>query len=92
MQGEVRIMDRTGHTTLAWDTEVQTQNRDPGRGPLDPAFVEEEFARLVGEGHLAFREVPKPGGGTESVQMRKGATLKPEEGGKVTLVPPFVGG
>lgn len=77
MQGEMRILNASGHTALAWDTEVQ-------EGALDPAVVEAEFDRLVGQGHLAFGTTEAG----ENVQLKSFDKDYP----KITLSPPFVGG
>lgn len=77
MRGELRILDRSGHTTIDFDTEVDN-------GPLDPEVAKKEFDRLVSEGHLGFGTT-KEG---KSEQLKKFDSSFPI----VTISPPFVGG
>jgi hypothetical protein len=47
MKGQLHVLNKSGHTTTKWDTDVTD-------GPLDPAHAKAEFDRLVSEGHLAY--------------------------------------
>lgn len=78
MQGTLHILDRSGDTELAWDTEVKN-------GPLDPEYVEAEFNRLVRQGYLLFGT--RPDGTNERIQQ-----FDPSKYSKVTASPMFVGG
>lgn len=86
MKGSMEILDRSGHTTLEWDTEKQTKNRDPSNGPLDPEFVAAEFDRLVSQGWLGVSTDP------ETKEKSKISRLRPSVHEQVTMIPPMAGG
>lgn len=76
MKGSLKVMDRTGHTTVPFDT-------DTGDG-LEEAI--EKFNREVAHGAAAFDTSVKPG---EPVRM---GAYAPESMPDVTIVPAFQGG
>jgi len=88
MQGTLQIMDRTGHKTLTWDTEVKTRNVDPDLGPVDQSYVDREFDRLVSQGWLGVSTDPTT---HKKEQLRRGE-LNVHEHELVTLIPPMQGG
>lgn len=81
MQGTLIICDGRGHTEVLWDSE--TENDNAANGPLNPRFVEREFKRLVGQGHLAYVD---RGEGNEMIRSFD-PTVE-----TITLTPALVGG
>lgn len=79
MKGSLHVLDRTGHTTIEWDTEQ--------RGRLDPQYAEKEFQRLVNQGWLGVGTTP----GQEHVQVKEGG-FDPKAYERVTMRPPMMGG
>lgn len=76
MKGTLRIMDRTGHREVPWDTDSIS------KGPLDPAYANAEFDRLVRSGALAYDM-------NEDERINE---FDPERHSHVLIVPAFVGG
>lgn len=62
--GRMRIMDRTGHTTMEWTVGDRTQEE-----------VDREFKRMVLQGYSAFKIDPESKQGT----MLKGFDPEAEE-------------
>lgn len=79
MKGQLHVLDRSGHTTTLWDTDAK-----PGT-PLDPAYAEKEFARLVTGGHLAV-------GTTKDKTHEQIKQFDPHEFPLVTITPQIAGG
>lgn len=77
MQGTMNILNDTGHTTIAWDTEVSD-------GSLDPQFVQKEFDRLVKGGHMAIAESPT---GEKELIRQFDPSAK-----EITVTVPYAGG
>lgn len=75
LTGTLRIIDRTGHTEVPWDTENAV-------GPLDPAYANAEFDRLVRVGAMAYDM-------DADERIRK---FDPERHTNILVVPQFVGG
>lgn len=78
------VMDRTGHTTVTWDTR-------------DPASVNDarrEFQRLIREGYSAFAMNIVSNDRGEVVVEEKGNRISEfnPEAGRVMMVPHLVGG
>lgn len=77
MQGQMKILNDSGHTTMAWDTDIK-------KGPLDPDFVKAEFDRLVHGGHMAIAESPT---GEKELIRQFDPSAK-----EITVSVPFAGG
>ncbi len=78
MTGQLTIQNRTGHTTIEWDTE----DKD---GPLDPSIAEQAFNQMVKNGAFAFAE-------TVSGTREQVKEFDPETQAKVTIAPRIAGG
>jgi hypothetical protein len=78
VKGQLFVQDRSGHTTIEWDTEVTD-------GPLRPEVAEAKFAEMMRRGAFAFAETA-PG---EREQIK---TFDPQTQTKVSITPQIAGG
>lgn len=83
MAGKMKIVDRTGHTTLEWpDTDAPVED-----GQLSQAEVNSRFDELVQANFVAFKkEAPDKG-----FEMARGEGFDPEAH-EYLMVPPMAGG